>query len=356
MKGLDLPVLNASDVAGAVSGALGFGEKAGRGLVSGPPQTVAGSLGAASPPGAPALPMTAEGIPQTTAGGVATGAAKVASGMTSARNLSMAALMGPFGKIAPLLTRAVGAGFSLSMLKHVYDQEPAIQDAIAKKDWPRAAEGITEAVGTAGLAAVGAGVGLRRGAAGEPVSEPSPVERATSSVAEGMKALGPASFVPDTEAAPAAPSPPEPEPSQSVPASATGGAAPLQQVGAETAPPSTTGLPTVAAPAAPAPPSFIDEQTAPAMSATVAPLAPEQQAEPEKRAVTPTVEEARVPSNAARLWRRRECESAGGGDHLPGALCGARAGRRAAVAQSVHLHGQPRLRLHQRSRLRPAAE
>ena len=416
MKGLDLPVVNASDVAGAVSGALGFGEKAGRGLVSGPPQT--------------------------TAGGVATGAAKVVSGMTSARNLGMAALMGPFGKIAPLLTRAVGAGFSLSMLKHVYDQEPAIQDAITKKDWPRAAEGIAEAAGTAGLAVLGAGVGLRRG--GEPVEGPSPVSRATASVEEGMKALGPASFVPDEPQATAPPAPsqtmppsttegavpihapsqtmppsttegavPIHAPSQTMPPSTTEGAVPIQQVGAATvddataatspftasneepkgvvaAPGTFTGARTTGneipegvggqygagfgiyqvpmsnvvgrediggmpdkmadarryadmiragspppplfgslgdggtvqvqgarrlealrqtgatsvpvalmndwkAPAAP--PSFVnDTSSGPQMSAEVQPLAPEQQAEPEKRAVTPTLEQARVPS------------------------------------------------------------
>ena len=297
VKGLDLPNASAGDVLGGASSSLLMGEKAGRSLETGAPQTVAQSLGAATPPGAPQIAMTVGGVPQTMAGAVATGLARTVSGMTSARNLSMAALMGPFGKIAPLLTRAVGAGFSLSMLKHVYDQEPEIQDAIAKKDWTRAAEGITEAVGTAGLAAVGAGVGLRRGTPGEAVSEPSPVSRATESAAEGMRALGaPESFVPDEASAPAPPMPP-----QSVPPSTTEGAAPLQQVRAETVPPSTTGLSTAAAPSAPvapvaAPPSFIDEQTAPAMSATVAPLAPEQQAEPEKRAVTPTVEEARVPS------------------------------------------------------------
>ena len=151
--------------------------------------------------------------PESVGGAVAHSAAEFARGMTSPENIGIGALMGPLGKITPLLSRAVSAGFGVQLLKSAYDQYPEIRDAIAKKDWPRAAGAITTAVLSGGLG-VAAGAHAVRG--GEvPPSEPepelpkTPIERATESARAGVEALTPDTFMQDAEAgnAPAAETP-----------------------------------------------------------------------------------------------------------------------------------------------------
>jgi hypothetical protein len=187
------PLVSAGDVGAGVSGALGFGEKAGRDITGGQPNTIAGALGVPADkqvPGTPVMGMTAGGIPLTVPESIARGGAELVSGLTSPQNIGLGALMGPVAKIAPLLSRAVGAGFGVQMLKSVYDQSPEVQDAIAKKDWPRAAEAITKALGT-GLLGVAAGVHAVRGGGVEaaPVEEQTPIQKATASARAGVEAL-----------------------------------------------------------------------------------------------------------------------------------------------------------------------
>jgi len=158
-----IPAVSPGDVGGAVSGALGFGEKPGRDVVTQPPTSV----------------LT----------GLAKGTAETISGLTSAQNIGLGALMGPVGKIAPLLSRAVSAGFGVQMLKSVVDQSPEVADAVQKKDWPRAAEAITKAALTGGLGVLAGTHAVRGGPEVTPVAETSPIEKAT-----------PESFEPDHQA------------------------------------------------------------------------------------------------------------------------------------------------------------
>lgn len=195
------PLVSAGEVGAGVSGALGFGEKAGRDITGGQPNTIAGALGVPPDkqvPGTPVMEMTAGGIPLTVPESIAKGGAELVSGLTSPQNIGLGALMGPVAKIAPLLSRAVGAGFGVQMLKSVYDQSPEVQDAIAKKDWPRAAEAITKAAGT-GLLGVMAGVHAVRGGGVEaaPVEEQTPIQKATASARAGVEAMAPDSLPAD---------------------------------------------------------------------------------------------------------------------------------------------------------------
>ena len=84
--------------------------------------------------------------PQTPLQSVAHSAGEFARGLTSPGNLAIGALAGPVAKIAPLLSRAVSAGFGVQMLKQAYDQYPDIRDAVSKGDWTKAAGAITTAV------------------------------------------------------------------------------------------------------------------------------------------------------------------------------------------------------------------
>jgi ddrB-like ParB superfamily domain len=103
----------------------------------------------------PAVPESVMPPPaKTVPGAIARSALEFARGMTSPENISLGALMGPVAKIAPLLTKAVGAGFGVQMMKTMVDQVPEVRDAVQKKDWPRAASAITTAALSGGLGAM----------------------------------------------------------------------------------------------------------------------------------------------------------------------------------------------------------
>ena len=169
-------LVSPGDIGEGVAQTLGFPGKTGREYVTGPPKSVVQ--------------------------GVAQSGAELASGFTTPQNLGIAALIGPFGKIAPLLSRAVSGGFSLQMLKGTYDQSPEIQDAVSKKDWPRAAKAITTAVLSGGLG-IAAGAHAGRGGLGEEAApETSPLERAVEPARAGVEALGDVGNVADIDLTP----------------------------------------------------------------------------------------------------------------------------------------------------------
>lgn len=144
-----------------------------------------------------ATPIVPESVvpyaqPKTVPQAIVHRTAEFARGLTSPQNLAIGALIGPLGKIAPLLSRGISAGFGVQALKSAYDQSPEIQDAIHKKDWPRAAGAITTAVLSGALGAAAGTHAIRGGRPGvPPKAEPSPVERATESARAGVEALAP---------------------------------------------------------------------------------------------------------------------------------------------------------------------
>jgi hypothetical protein len=139
----------------------------------------------------PLVPESVMPGPATTpAGAVGRSALEFARGMTSPENIAIGALAGPFGKIAPLLGRAVSAGFGLQMLKGAYDKYPEIRDAINKKDWTRAAGAITTAALSGGLGVLAGTHAVRGGGPETPLpAETSPIEKATESARAGVEAL-----------------------------------------------------------------------------------------------------------------------------------------------------------------------
>ena len=107
--------------------------------------------------------------------GAATGAAKLASGMTTPENIAIMAATSGLGAVGvmgrALLPRLVSAGFSLEMIKGLYDQAPAVRDAIKSGDYGKAAEALTMAAGTAALAALGVRHAVKGGGPAAPKPE-----------------------------------------------------------------------------------------------------------------------------------------------------------------------------------------
>jgi hypothetical protein len=148
----------------------------------------------------PLIPESVMPAPATTpAGAVGRSALEFARGMTSPENIAIGALAGPFGKIAPLLGRAVSAGFGLQMLKGAYDQYPEVRDAIEKKDWTRAAGAITTAALSGGLGVMAGAHAVRGGGEVPPPEGQTPIEKATASARAGVEALTPDGFMQEQE-------------------------------------------------------------------------------------------------------------------------------------------------------------
>lgn len=129
----------------------------------------------------PAIPFSrlAPDHPTTVLGGIAKGAANVAEGLTTPENVLLLAgteglgiLAKPAAGVLKYLPRAVSAVFTAQMFKGAYDQIPEVKDAIAKKDYPRAAQAITQAATSAGMGGLAAlhATGLH----GAPVSRETP--------------------------------------------------------------------------------------------------------------------------------------------------------------------------------------
>ena len=119
------------------------------------------------------------GPAKTPLGAAGRSALEFGRGLTSPENIGLAYFMGPLKEISPLLPRLLSGGFGVQMLKGAYDQIPEVKDAIAKKDWTRAAGAIT-------TAALSGGLGVAAGAhalAGERLP-PAAAEPTTASVAD----------------------------------------------------------------------------------------------------------------------------------------------------------------------------
>ena len=184
--------------------------------------------------------------PATVPQAIAHSAGEFARGMTSAENIGLGALMGPVGKIAPLVTKAVGGVFSVQMLKTMVDQYPEIKDAVQKGDWTRAAGAITTAALSGGLGVMAGTHAVRGGPETAPIAETSPLDKATASARAGVDALTPetpASFEPEVAASG----------TESTPAAAPAGAAAAEPVADSGTPPSFT-------PERSTPESFVPDQ------------------------------------------------------------------------------------------------
>jgi hypothetical protein len=124
-------------------------------------------------PGAAGPKFTAlsPGEPTSVLGGVGKGALQFADEMTTAPSLLMMGALGgagALGQVSKYLPRAVSGVFSEEMLRSAAQKVPEVADALRKKDWPRAAQAITNAGLTAGLG-VAAGAHAVKGEA--PVAE-----------------------------------------------------------------------------------------------------------------------------------------------------------------------------------------
>ena len=141
--------------------------------------------------------------PQTILQGIIHGTAEFARGLTSPENIGMlgtGGILSAVGKVAPLLPRAISAGFGFSMLKDAYNRIPDVRDAINKQDWPAAAQAITEGVLSAGMGTAAAAHAVRGPRAGEAPPQATPSDRAVESARAGVEALTPEEQTPVQEA------------------------------------------------------------------------------------------------------------------------------------------------------------